>query len=86
MQLSTANLKFSSLLASCFPPAASPLRIVHPDDKVVERAVSVDDVLAALDEATQWVEANVEDPELVHDLNSRLSLKTVRLPHCYALD
>lgn len=53
---------------------------------MVERAVSVDDVLAALDEATQWVEANVEDPELVHDLNSRLSLKTVGLPHCYALD
>ena len=72
MQLSTASLHFTTLLSAAFPP--SPLAI----DTGVERNVSVDDVLSALDEARNWVEENIEEGVVRQAIAVRLSIRFVR--------
>ena len=74
-----AGLTFPSLLAACFPIAPTPTRIFRSDDPPADRAVSVDDVLAALMEATAWISENcADDDELAVAIKDRLSMRSVR--------
>lgn len=77
-----AGFSFASLLAACFPVAPSPSRIFSAGDQPpVERAVSVDDVLAALMEATVWISANcAPEDQLAIAIKDRLVMRSVS-PH-----
>lgn len=82
VQLSMAGLTFSSLLASCFPVAPSRFRILSLGEPPEERTVSIDDVFAAMSDANEWIESNVEDSEIKSALLKRLELRTVRHISC----
>ena len=74
-----AGLTFSSLLAACYPIAPTPFRIFKSHDPPpVDRTVTVDDVLAALTEATIWITEHCEaDDELAIAIKDRLSMRIV---------
>lgn len=71
-----AGQTFPSLLAACFPVVPSKLRITNPNDPPEERIVTVDDVFSAICDATEWIEANVDDLEVKISLLQRFSLRS----------
>ncbi|KAI5475386.1 WSC and DUF1996 domain containing protein [Pseudohyphozyma bogoriensis] len=73
VQLAISSISFNGLQAAAFPP--SPLLVNPSADQQEERIVTVDDILAALDEAVQWVNENLEGSPYKDAIIGRLAIR-----------